>query len=74
MHPQHKLAHFKEAGWEREWIDTAEKIVHMEFNRSYARHGDDIEDDEMPAGGTPAGDEVSCEPFHPNYYINYHSM
>jgi len=38
----------------------------MEFDQSYAHHGDDIEDDEMPVGGTPAADEVSCEPFHPN--------
>lgn len=28
----------------------------------------------MPAGETPAADEVSCEPFHLNCYINYHSM
>jgi len=66
LHPQHKLTYFKEAGWEQEWIDTAEKIVRMEFDQSYAHHGDDIEDDEMPVGGTPAADEVSCEPFHPN--------
>jgi hypothetical protein len=46
----------------------------MEFDRSYARHGDDIEDDETPVGGTPAADEVSCEPFRPNCYTNYHSM
>jgi hypothetical protein len=46
----------------------------MEFYRLYAHRGDDIEDDEMPAGETPAADEVSCEPFHLNCYINYHSM
>jgi hypothetical protein len=74
LHSQHKLTYFKEAGWEQEWINTAEKIVRMEFHQLYAYCGDDIEDDETPVGGTPAADEVSCEPFHPNCYINYHSM
>ncbi|KAG2082597.1 uncharacterized protein F5147DRAFT_553705, partial [Suillus discolor] len=23
LHPHHKLAYFKSAGWEQEWIDTA---------------------------------------------------
>jgi hypothetical protein len=57
-----------------EWIDTAKKIIHMEFNQLYAHCGDDIEDDETPVGRTPAAYEVSCEPFHPNYYTNYHAM
>jgi len=35
LHPQHKLEYFKNAGWEQEWIDEAEKIVRAEFERSY---------------------------------------
>ena len=27
LHPMHKLTYFKNAGWEAEWIDTAEEIV-----------------------------------------------
>ena len=36
LHPCHKLTYFKNEGWELEWIRTAEKIVHNEFEHSYA--------------------------------------
>lgn len=36
LHPRHKLAYFKKAGWDAEWIDAAELIVREEYERSYA--------------------------------------
>jgi len=35
LHPRHKLEYFKNAGWENEWVDTAEGIVRAEFDKSY---------------------------------------
>jgi hypothetical protein len=36
LHPRHKLDYFKGAGWEADWITTAQKIVRDEFEGSYA--------------------------------------
>ena len=36
LHPRHKLAYFKNSGWEDEWIKTAEHIGHEEYEHSYA--------------------------------------
>ena len=44
LHPQHKLKYFKNARWEVEWINTAENLVHDEFDRSYARSDSDSDD------------------------------
>ena len=42
------LSYFKTAGWETEWIDTAEAIVHAKFEHSYtASDGDKSVDDEL---------------------------
>ncbi|KIJ90219.1 hypothetical protein K443DRAFT_68183, partial [Laccaria amethystina LaAM-08-1] len=35
LHPCHKLQYFKTAGWEEEWVDAAEQIVHNEFDQMY---------------------------------------
>jgi hypothetical protein len=35
LHPHHKLWYFKNIGWEDEWIEHAEDIVHTEFDESY---------------------------------------
>jgi hypothetical protein len=35
LHPRHKLAYFKSARWEEEWIETAASLVREEFERSY---------------------------------------
>jgi hypothetical protein len=43
LHPHHKLSYFKNAGWTEEWINTAEHLVHKEFDRSYSIL--DIKDD-----------------------------
>ncbi|KAF8581721.1 hypothetical protein K439DRAFT_1618777 [Ramaria rubella] len=37
LHPCHKLAYFKAANWEPEWIKVARKIVHKKYNHSYGR-------------------------------------
>ncbi|KAG2085762.1 uncharacterized protein F5147DRAFT_527162, partial [Suillus discolor] len=31
LHPRHKLTYFKSAGWEQDWINTAETLVHDKF-------------------------------------------
>ncbi|TFK47876.1 hypothetical protein OE88DRAFT_1606907, partial [Heliocybe sulcata] len=31
LHPRHKLSYFKRAGWQQDWIDTAESIVREEY-------------------------------------------
>ncbi|KAG1726197.1 uncharacterized protein EDB91DRAFT_1009486, partial [Suillus paluster] len=35
LHLHHKLSYFKLAGWEDDWINTAEALVHDEFEWSY---------------------------------------
>ena len=35
LHPCHKLAYFKTAGWEQEWIETARELVCDAFEQSY---------------------------------------
>lgn len=35
LHPRHKLEYFRNAGWEKDWVDKAEKIVRDEFDQSY---------------------------------------
>ena len=36
LHPHHKLQYFKNARWKDKWIQQAKRIVHEEFNQSYA--------------------------------------
>jgi hypothetical protein len=36
LHPRHKLAYFKSAGWEDDWIETAEKLVRDRFESDYS--------------------------------------
>ena len=35
LHPWHKLMYFRNAGWEKEWVERAEEIVHDKFDKSY---------------------------------------
>ena len=37
LHPQYKLKYFEGANWEKDWIDTAEELVSMQFNQSYCK-------------------------------------
>jgi hypothetical protein len=41
LHPRHKLAYFKAAGWTQEWIDTAEALVRDKFNLIYSSQDSD---------------------------------
>ena len=36
LHTCHKIAYFKNSGWEKTWIETLQDIVHAEFDQSYA--------------------------------------
>ena len=47
LHPRHKLAYFKNAGWEDEWIKTAEHIIRKEYECSYACRGNAEDGDAM---------------------------
>ncbi|KIK35165.1 hypothetical protein CY34DRAFT_96601 [Suillus luteus UH-Slu-Lm8-n1] len=37
LHPRHKLSYFQSAGWQQDWIDTAEDLVRTEF-KCYVSH------------------------------------
>ena len=43
LHPHHKLAYFRSARWDFEWIETAHKIVELEYEQNY-KNLDVIED------------------------------
>jgi hypothetical protein len=57
LHPRHKLAYFKTAGWEDEWISAAENIVRAEFSRSYAC-GDASGHEDVDAGSEHGGEAI----------------
>ncbi len=40
LHPHHKLQYFKTTGWQDDWIQTAETLIHDKFERSYASTND----------------------------------
>ena len=63
LHPRHKFAYFKNAGWEDEWIKTAERIVRKEYERLYAHQGDAEDGDAM-------GDEGAANIVHHYHDIN----
>lgn len=44
LHPAHKTTYFRLAGWQPDWIETAEQIVRDEFDRAYAELDSDLED------------------------------
>lgn len=50
LHPRHKLKYFENAGWKKDWIDSARGIVRDEFDRTYAFM--DIEVDEAKLEAT----------------------
>lgn len=35
LHPRHKLAYFRNAGWEEMWVEGAKTLVKTVFNRKY---------------------------------------
>ena len=36
LHPRHKLAYFKSAGWEDSWIKTAKNLIRDRFESDYS--------------------------------------
>jgi hypothetical protein len=50
LHPRHKLSYFRSAGWEPQWIETAERLIRSEFKHSYASHSVTLADDVGTAG------------------------
>ena len=42
MHPQYKLEYFHHAGWEAEWIQTAEDITRTAYESRYVHVGPDV--------------------------------
>ena len=47
LHSRHKLAYFKKAHWEPQWIQTAESLVRDEFEHSYASRADLAADEQV---------------------------
>ncbi|KAH9030316.1 hypothetical protein EDB85DRAFT_2246259 [Lactarius pseudohatsudake] len=43
LHPQHKLHYFWDAGWEEDWIETAEKIIRCRFETNYYSDSDETQ-------------------------------
>jgi hypothetical protein len=50
LHPRHKLSYFKNAGWEEEWVDTAEHIVRCKYDDSYSHFGHSKDSEEGTEG------------------------
>ena len=42
LHPRLKLEYFRQKGWEEDWIDTAEDLVHKEYVARYEGKGEAI--------------------------------
>jgi hypothetical protein len=40
LHPRYKLDYFKKAGWQPDWIETAEELIRNTFDKFYATDGD----------------------------------
>ena len=51
LHPCHKLAYFKMAGWEQKWIETARELVRDALERSYKQK--DTRDQDEPTLDKP---------------------
>jgi hypothetical protein len=66
LHLWHKLAYFKSANWEPEWIESAEKIVHKEYKRSYASRAATSHEDKVEE--LPEEPLVSTIPLHPHVH------
>ena len=69
LHPKHKLMFFKNAGWEKAWIDTAEELVREEFDRHYGVDKDQI--DIATADPAAPSPKVSC--FFTHYKLLSHA-
>jgi hypothetical protein len=43
LHPCYKSSYFQKAGWPRDWVHTAEDLLHQEYDKNYK-----LEASEMP--------------------------
>ncbi|TFY76101.1 hypothetical protein EWM64_g7913 [Hericium alpestre] len=68
LHPRHKLAYFKAARWEQDWIDTARNVVREEFDRSYASR--EVEDDTEDENNSAEVEDSAQKPTHTNLFDN----
>ena len=80
LHPHHKLTYFKNAHWEKDWIKTAESLLHEEFNRSYTsveHTSDSVDSDaeivEKPAMGKTTNLFAQLDVFAPPKSSDLHS-
>lgn len=39
LHPRHKLQYFRDAGWQEDWIVTAETLLRNRFRTGYCTDG-----------------------------------
>ncbi|KAG1904131.1 uncharacterized protein F5891DRAFT_977614 [Suillus fuscotomentosus] len=61
LHPRHKLAYFKRANWEQQWIDTAETLVRNAYELCLnADNSDPGEDEEIVESTRPCDSSVPC--------------
>ncbi|KAG6913747.1 hypothetical protein DXG01_004556, partial [Tephrocybe rancida] len=58
LHPCNKLAYFKNAGWQIEWIETAGGLVEEELKRTYADFKGTNVDSDLDEEDLDSGDEV----------------
>jgi hypothetical protein len=50
FHPGLKLEYFRQKGWEEEWIDTAEELIHTVYAAQYEEKEDVVgANPDMPA-------------------------
>ncbi|KAM6495181.1 hypothetical protein JOM56_009804 [Amanita muscaria] len=47
LHPRHKLAYFKQARWEDEWIKTAHELIRDTYYKSYFNCNNDSGNDNV---------------------------
>jgi len=70
LHPCHKLHYFKTAGWQDDWIQTTETLVHNEFECSYLSANDDNDSNLDKADKADiGGKEVSEKKVHIFYVL-----
>jgi hypothetical protein len=60
LHPRHKLSYFKAARWEDDWIQTAESLIHDEFERSYLSVDTNSDFGSVEEMSGPGNDQQVC--------------
>jgi len=68
LHPRHKLAYFRSAGWKEKWVKAAEKLVRDRFKCDYP----ELETED--AGGSDSEDSVQLVSPSGNIFDNLLSL